>query len=178
MFFSLGISEIHHFMVCSYKKMIDFNLDIDDNCTPCYVIHAAFSYESGILRQGPQHVRHLISGPGLCLPLHLQVCLTESILLNMAGQLIMLQRDDSRSQVQEKETMPDQKKLVSKEPKISTSYQGKYLFIIISDIVPSSHFAPPWCWHSAWRMCGQPVAATSRSATSWKLFGFPVARQA
>ncbi|XP_023656985.2 guanine nucleotide exchange factor subunit RIC1-like [Paramormyrops kingsleyae] len=40
-----------------------------------------------------------------------QVCLTESILLNMAGQLIMLQRDDSKFQVQEKETMPDQKKL-------------------------------------------------------------------
>ncbi|XP_048834851.1 guanine nucleotide exchange factor subunit RIC1-like [Brienomyrus brachyistius] len=40
-----------------------------------------------------------------------QVCLAESILLNMAGQLIMLQRDDSRPQVQEKETVPDQKKL-------------------------------------------------------------------
>lgn len=39
--------------------------------------------------------------------------MAESIMLNLAGQLIMLQRDRSGPQVREKETPANSKKLVS-----------------------------------------------------------------
>lgn len=42
-----------------------------------------------------------------------QACMAESIMLNLAGQLIMLQRDRSGPQVREKETPANSKKLVS-----------------------------------------------------------------
>lgn len=42
-----------------------------------------------------------------------QACTAESIMLNLAGQLIMLQRDRSGPQVREKETPANNKKLVS-----------------------------------------------------------------
>lgn len=41
-----------------------------------------------------------------------QACMAESIMLNLAGQLIMLQRDRSGPQVREKETPVNNKKLV------------------------------------------------------------------
>lgn len=42
-----------------------------------------------------------------------QACMAESIMLNLAGQLILLQRDRSGPQVREKETPANNKKLVS-----------------------------------------------------------------
>lgn len=41
-----------------------------------------------------------------------QACMAESIMLNLAGQLIMLQRDRSGPQVREKETPANNKKMV------------------------------------------------------------------
>lgn len=41
-----------------------------------------------------------------------QACMAESIMLNLAGQLIMLQRDRSGPQVREKETPANNKKVV------------------------------------------------------------------
>lgn len=38
----------------------------------------------------------------------------ESIMLNLAGQLIMMQRDRSGPQIREKDSNPNQRKLVSK----------------------------------------------------------------
>lgn len=38
----------------------------------------------------------------------------ESIMLNLAGQLIMMQRDRSGPQIREKDSNPSQRKLVSK----------------------------------------------------------------
>lgn len=42
-----------------------------------------------------------------------QACMAESIMLNLAGQLIMLQRDRSGPQAREKDTAAVNKKLVS-----------------------------------------------------------------
>ncbi|XP_029108602.1 guanine nucleotide exchange factor subunit RIC1 isoform X2 [Scleropages formosus] len=49
---------------------------------------------------------------GITLKAPQQACVAESILLNLAGQLIMLQRDRSGPQVRDKETFPSQKKLL------------------------------------------------------------------
>lgn len=49
----------------------------------------------------------------LCVLCPTQACMAESIMLNLAGQLIMLQRDRSGPQVREKETPANSKKLVS-----------------------------------------------------------------
>ncbi|XP_066502734.1 guanine nucleotide exchange factor subunit RIC1 isoform X2 [Hoplias malabaricus] len=49
---------------------------------------------------------------GISLKAPQQACMAESILLNLAGQLIMLQRDRSGPQVREKETSPNHKKLL------------------------------------------------------------------
>ena len=49
----------------------------------------------------------------LTLWLALQACVAESIMLNLAGQLIMLQRDRSGPQLRDKDTPPNNKKLVS-----------------------------------------------------------------
>jgi len=48
--------------------------------------------------------------------------MVESIMLNLAGQLIMLQRDRSGPQVREKETPANNKKLVSPNNKQCSSY--------------------------------------------------------
>ena len=50
-----------------------------------------------------------------------QACMAESIMLNLAGQLIMLQRDRSGPQVREKETPANSKKLVS--PNINQNFK-------------------------------------------------------
>lgn len=50
-----------------------------------------------------------------------QACMAESIMLNLAGQLIMLQRDRSGPQVREKETPANNKKLVSSNTSIGFS---------------------------------------------------------
>lgn len=55
-----------------------------------------------------------------------QACMAESIMLNLAGQLIMLQRDRSGPQVREKETPANSKKLVS--PDISCGFLDVQLF--------------------------------------------------
>lgn len=44
-----------------------------------------------------------------------QACEAESIMLNLAGQLIMVQRDRSGPQIREKESSSNQRKLVSKQ---------------------------------------------------------------
>ncbi|MBN3306644.1 RIC1 protein, partial [Amia calva] len=49
---------------------------------------------------------------GITLKAPQQACAAESIMLNLAGQLIMLQRDRSGPQVREKESLPNQKKLL------------------------------------------------------------------
>uniref|UniRef100_A0A8B9RAH5 Protein RIC1 homolog n=1 Tax=Astyanax mexicanus TaxID=7994 RepID=A0A8B9RAH5_ASTMX len=49
---------------------------------------------------------------GISLKAPQQACTAESILLNLAGQLIMLQRDRSGPQVREKDAVPNQKKLL------------------------------------------------------------------
>ncbi|XP_064164307.1 guanine nucleotide exchange factor subunit RIC1 isoform X2 [Anguilla rostrata] len=49
---------------------------------------------------------------GITLKAPQQACVAESIMLNLAGQLIMLQRDRSGPQVREKEAPPNQKKLL------------------------------------------------------------------
>ncbi|XP_076842410.1 guanine nucleotide exchange factor subunit RIC1 [Brachyhypopomus gauderio] len=49
---------------------------------------------------------------GISLKAPQQACMAESILLNLAGQLIMLQRDRSGPQVREKDTSSNQKKLL------------------------------------------------------------------
>ncbi|XP_030623173.1 guanine nucleotide exchange factor subunit RIC1 isoform X2 [Chanos chanos] len=49
---------------------------------------------------------------GITLKAPQQACMAESIMLNLAGQLIMLQRDRSGPQVREKDTSPSQKKLL------------------------------------------------------------------
>nr|XP_006627063.1 PREDICTED: RAB6A-GEF complex partner protein 1 isoform X1 [Lepisosteus oculatus] len=49
---------------------------------------------------------------GITLKAPQQACVAESIMLNLAGQLIMLQRDRSGPQVREKENLPSQKKLL------------------------------------------------------------------
>ncbi|XP_041113573.1 guanine nucleotide exchange factor subunit RIC1-like [Polyodon spathula] len=49
---------------------------------------------------------------GITLKAPQQACAAESIMLNLAGQLIMLQRDRSGPQVREKETITNQKKLL------------------------------------------------------------------
>ncbi|XP_023687655.1 guanine nucleotide exchange factor subunit RIC1 isoform X1 [Paramormyrops kingsleyae] len=49
---------------------------------------------------------------GITLKAPQQACVAESIMLNLAGQLIMLQRDRSGPQVREKETLSSQKKLL------------------------------------------------------------------
>jgi len=43
-----------------------------------------------------------------------QACEAESIMLNLAGQLIMLQRDRSGPQIRDKDSNPNQRKHVSK----------------------------------------------------------------
>uniref|UniRef100_A0A671RVI1 RAB6A-GEF complex partner protein 1-like n=1 Tax=Sinocyclocheilus anshuiensis TaxID=1608454 RepID=A0A671RVI1_9TELE len=53
---------------------------------------------------------------GITLKAPQQACSAESILLNLAGQLIMLQRDRSGPQVREKDTPANQTKLVSLMP--------------------------------------------------------------
>ena len=57
----------------------------------------------------------VITCPSLTLWLWLspQACVAESIMLNLAGQLIMLQRDRSGPQLRDKDTPPNNKKLVS-----------------------------------------------------------------
>uniref|UniRef100_A0A671RVN6 Protein RIC1 homolog n=1 Tax=Sinocyclocheilus anshuiensis TaxID=1608454 RepID=A0A671RVN6_9TELE len=54
---------------------------------------------------------------GITLKAPQQACSAESILLNLAGQLIMLQRDRSGPQVREKDTPANQTKLVSLMPR-------------------------------------------------------------
>ncbi|XP_058472781.1 guanine nucleotide exchange factor subunit RIC1 isoform X1 [Solea solea] len=49
---------------------------------------------------------------GITLKAPQQACMAESIMLNLAGQLIMLQRDRSGPQVREKETLANNKKLL------------------------------------------------------------------
>uniref|UniRef100_A0AAY4DW43 Protein RIC1 homolog n=1 Tax=Denticeps clupeoides TaxID=299321 RepID=A0AAY4DW43_9TELE len=49
---------------------------------------------------------------GISLKAPQQACMAESIMLNLAGQLIMLQRDRSGPQVRDKEAQPNQKKLL------------------------------------------------------------------
>lgn len=51
--------------------------------------------------------------------LKFQVRDAESIMLNLAGQLIMMQRDRSGPQIREKDNNPNQRKLVSKVQVIS-----------------------------------------------------------
>ncbi|MGH0160600.1 UNVERIFIED_CONTAM: hypothetical protein FKN15_039599 [Acipenser sinensis] len=51
---------------------------------------------------------------GITLKTPQQACAAESIMLNLAGQLIMMQRDRSGPQVREKETTANQKKLVGR----------------------------------------------------------------
>ena len=55
----------------------------------------------------------VITCPSLTLWLSPQACVAESIMLNLAGQLIMLQRDRSGPQLRDKDTPPNNKKLVS-----------------------------------------------------------------
>nr|XP_020445349.1 RAB6A-GEF complex partner protein 1-like [Monopterus albus] len=50
---------------------------------------------------------------GITLKAPQQASMAESIMLNLAGQLIMLQRECSGPQVREKETAANSKKLVS-----------------------------------------------------------------
>ncbi|KAJ7335488.1 hypothetical protein JRQ81_013429 [Phrynocephalus forsythii] len=49
---------------------------------------------------------------GISLKMPQQACEAESIMLNLAGQLIMLQRDRSGPQIREKESTPNQRKLL------------------------------------------------------------------
>lgn len=82
--------------------------------------------ETGITLKAPQQVtEHTHTHTELyclysCMSIHgfmhlcpTQACMAESIMLNLAGQLIMLQRDRSGPQVREKETPANSKKLVS-----------------------------------------------------------------
>lgn len=46
-------------------------------------------------------------------PIFFQARDAESIMLNLAGQLIMMQRDRSGPQIREKDSNPNQRKLVS-----------------------------------------------------------------
>lgn len=67
----------------------------------------------------------------VCLP---QACMAESIMLNLAGQLIMLQRDRSGPQVREKETPANNKKLVSPNTSLTYLFNCRYLYSeIMSD---------------------------------------------
>ncbi|KAE8285048.1 RAB6A-GEF complex partner protein 1 [Larimichthys crocea] len=54
----------------------------------------------------------LLQETGITLKAPQQACMAESIMLNLAGQLIMLQRDRSGPQVREKETPANSKKLL------------------------------------------------------------------
>lgn len=84
--------------------------------------------ETGITLKAPQQVTEPTSTHTQtelhclysCMSIHVfmhlcptQACMAESIMLNLAGQLIMLQRDRSGPQVREKETPANSKKLVS-----------------------------------------------------------------
>lgn len=85
--------------------------------------------ETGITLKAPQQVtihtdlHRLLKSIGgdcffalftsVCVCVHVQACMAESIMLNLAGQLIMLQRDRSGPQVRDKETPGNNKKLVS-----------------------------------------------------------------
>lgn len=82
--------------------------------------------ETGITLKAPQQVQeqepphtHTLAYAvsafrrfNLCYTCLSQACVAESIMLNLAGQLIMLQRDRSGPQVRDKETPANNKKVV------------------------------------------------------------------
>ncbi|XP_064356977.1 guanine nucleotide exchange factor subunit RIC1-like isoform X7 [Dromaius novaehollandiae] len=59
---------------------------------------------------------------GIGLKMSQQACEAESIMLNLAGQLIMLQRDRSGPQIREKDNNPNQRKLNMEAPGVSRQH--------------------------------------------------------
>lgn len=117
------------------------------------------------------------SATGSCCVCPSQACMAESIMLNLAGQLIMLQRDRSGPQVREKETPANNKKVVryccyicSVEHSSTTMFRPVFLNVLVS-FFPS---APLLSSSGVGTVCGECVDHLSHQPEEAPPNGGPV----